>query len=118
MFPCFWIKLFISIFWVMVLFVFRRSIVVTSSSGAFQLNLSLTPFAILDFLLIQKFRHYVLYAFLSIVLIAALESLSRTHLFSDSNQNLFWCKLGRNLLLFLLFACETRFPTMGFLPVI
>src|ERR1700674_5932384 len=56
--------------------------------------------------------------FLSMVRRAALLTRRLIQRFSLSSQNRRYCKFGRNRRLVLLFAWETLFPVIGFLPVI
>jgi hypothetical protein len=55
--------------------------------------------------------------FLSIKRKAALETRKRTQRFSLSTQKRRYCRLGMNRRRVLLWAWETLFPDMGFLPV-
>lgn len=55
--------------------------------------------------------------FFAILLIALVESFNVTNLFNSWTQILFFWRLGKNLLLLLLWACDTLFPDIGPTPV-
>ena len=55
--------------------------------------------------------------FLLIVRIASEDNFKVIHLSSSARKYLLVCRLGRNLLLVLIFEWDTVFPEMGLLPV-